>query len=212
MDKQGKILIVDDDASLLKTMKRQLGRMDYEVLAVDDPTKIADSFQKLKEKNAERLPVDLIIIDYRMPGMDGLSLFLEIRDFWEDMPVFMMTGDHAPDLPVEFLRAGGDNYFAKPLDFNQLGAAIRQVLQRKKLEGKIRALQKELEAADGVFDAIVTMAHQVGLHGKDLLALTDAEEIPRRPVRAKARQIDEGLVSIVTLARVQLVAEVDDDS
>lgn len=207
MDKQGKILIVDDDAGLLKTMKRQLGRMDYEVLAVEDPKKIAESFGKLRKKSGDVLPVDLMIIDYRMPGMDGLTLFLEIRDLWESMPVFLMTGDHAPDLPLEFLRAGGDNYFAKPLDFNQLGAAIRQVLLQKRLERKIRSLEKDLEAVDGVFESIVSIAHQLGQYGKDLLGLTATDAISPRLARAKARQIDEGLVSIVTLARSRLAGE-----
>jgi len=66
------VLVVDDDPSVLATYRRLLGRSGYHTMAVDDPRQVLDACY-------HHQPIDLLLLDYKMPGMDGLTLLAELR-------------------------------------------------------------------------------------------------------------------------------------
>src|SRR6188768_4349466 len=102
----GAVLLVDDDAPILRMLERTLGAEGYAVVAV------ADGGSALAA--VERSLPDVIVLDVAMPGMDGLAVCRRLRDKGMTTPVLMLTArDAVPDRVVG-LQAGADDYLVKP--------------------------------------------------------------------------------------------------
>jgi two-component system response regulator MprA len=128
--KMPKVLIVDDDPKLLKMLQRTLV---YENLNVD-----------IAVNGAEALPLvhsfqpDLIILDWIMPIMDGLTLIQHLREQENQTIVLMLTARDAIENRVEGLESGADDYLVKPFAPAELVARVHALLRRveKKSENK----------------------------------------------------------------------------
>jgi two-component system KDP operon response regulator KdpE len=116
-----RIMIIDDDRSLLELLSDYLGRLGHEVVA------LADGPQALVALS-ETAP-DLVLLDVTMPRLDGWQVLARIRGS-SQVPVIMLTarGDE-PDVLRGF-AGGADDYVAKPFSFAQLAARIKAVLDR----------------------------------------------------------------------------------
>jgi DNA-binding response OmpR family regulator len=116
-----RLLVVDDDRSLLELLADYLGRLGHEVEG------IADGAQALARLEAS--PADLVILDVTMPGLDGWRVLARIRAV-SRVPVIMLTARaDEPDVLRGF-AAGADDYVTKPFSFAQLAARIGAVLER----------------------------------------------------------------------------------
>jgi DNA-binding response OmpR family regulator len=116
-----RLLVVDDDRSLLELLGDYLGRLGHEVEG------IADGAQALVR--LEAWPADLVILDVTMPGLDGWRVLSRIRAM-SRVPVIMLTARaDEPDILRGF-AAGADDYVTKPFSFAQLAARIGAVLER----------------------------------------------------------------------------------
>jgi DNA-binding NtrC family response regulator len=107
-----RILVVDDESSLLMTLSANLELAGYEVLEAPDG---ATALALLEQK-----PVDLVLSDIRMPGMNGVELFHRIRELHPDMPVVLMTAFAVEDLVAEAIQDGAFTVLSKPFDIDQL--------------------------------------------------------------------------------------------
>jgi len=119
-----KILVVDDDLSLLKTTSQLLESVGFEVVAVED------GFAALTRLGAESF--NLVITDLRMPGMMGDELVKCIRKKWPGLPIIMITG-----FPKEMEKSGMaeddvDALVLKPYAFKGLENIIRRLLKAAK--------------------------------------------------------------------------------
>jgi DNA-binding response OmpR family regulator len=119
-----KILVVDDDLSLLKTTSQLLHRVGFEVVAV------ADGITALARIAAESF--NLVITDLRMPGMMGDELATCIRQKWPELPIIMITG-----FPQEMEMSGMaeddvDALILKPFSLKELENTVRRVLNTAK--------------------------------------------------------------------------------
>ncbi|HEX16214.1 MAG TPA: response regulator [Deltaproteobacteria bacterium] len=104
-----KILIVDDFATMRKILKNILKDLGYtDLLEAEDGKAALDILKKEK--------VDLVISDWNMPNMDGLSLLKAIRadDALKDTPVLMVTAEAQKQNVIEAVKAGVNNYVVKP--------------------------------------------------------------------------------------------------
>ena len=117
-----RILIVDDDCSLLEQLQQILTRQRY---IVETATDGEEALDKLFEN-----PFDAIVLDIMMPKIDGLTALEEIRKAGIDAPVLMLTakGDMADK--VKGLDLGADDYLAKPFSLDELLARVRALLRR----------------------------------------------------------------------------------
>lgn len=116
-----KILIVDDDPSILEVLEERLCIANFEVLKAKDADKAE---QILKAQNG----VDVLVSDIKMPGKDGMELFSDIRRSLPDLPVILMTAYGTIKDAVEAMKLGAVDYIAKPFDGKDLVKKINAVM------------------------------------------------------------------------------------
>ncbi len=126
------VLVVDDEKNIRRTLRMVLETEGYAVSEAETAE------EGLKILEAE--PVDLGLFDVRLPGMDGLTLLSRARELWRDLPVIVISG-HAetPDV-VEAMRRGALDFFSKPVDRERVLVSVRNALQRRSLEERVKDL------------------------------------------------------------------------
>lgn len=118
-----KILVVDDEALLLKGIRFNLQNEGYEVITGSDGQQ---AVQLAKEQSP-----DLIILDIMMPVMDGLTACAQIREF-SDVPIILLTAKGEDMDKLIGFEQGADDYLTKPFNILELKARIRALLRRYK--------------------------------------------------------------------------------
>ena len=121
-----KILIVDDDARICRTLRSYLKREGYSVRIA------ADGEEMWRE--IDTFDPDLVLLDVVLPGTDGVTLARELRKT-SDVGIIMLTGKNDPIDQIIGLEMGADDYVTKPFDDRQLLARIRSLLRRKSAQG-----------------------------------------------------------------------------
>jgi DNA-binding NtrC family response regulator len=116
-----KILVVDDDAIVIKSCRRILEAEGFEVSAVPG----ADSALEAM-KNSD---FDLMLIDVKMPQRDGMYLMREVKKSWPEIPIIVMSGYPTPETIAEVLRLGATLFIPKPFRPDELMKSVRQVLK-----------------------------------------------------------------------------------
>lgn len=116
-----RILVIEDEERIRQFLQRGLTFENYRVdLAADGPSGLA-----LAREN----PPDLVILDWMLPGMDGLEVCRRLRAAGP-MPILMLTAKDSVSDRVQGLDAGADDYLVKPFAFDELLARIRALLRR----------------------------------------------------------------------------------
>lgn len=114
-----KILLVDDEESVLKALHKRLSKMGHDVAPARDGVEALEIFHSAD--------FDLLITDFRMPRMDGIELMKRVREKHEALPVILITGTSTDD-PTNFLKHGAQAYLLKPISKGDLEAVLQQVL------------------------------------------------------------------------------------
>ena len=129
------ILVVDDDQSVASAFERFL---QYEGHA----HRIASSAQEALRLIVEKTP-DLVVMDIRMPGVDGLQALQEIRSRFPDIYVVMMTAYGTSQTSIDAIRAGAFDYLTKPLDLDQLSDVIAKALAARRIRDREHGAEAE---------------------------------------------------------------------
>ncbi|MBE0640128.1 MAG: sigma-54-dependent Fis family transcriptional regulator [Bacteroidales bacterium] len=130
-----KILVIDDERSIRNTLRDIL---EYENYKVDDAE---NGMEGLKLANSKKY--DLILLDIKMPGMDGIETLEHIMKF-SDTPVVMISGHGTIETAVEAIKKGAYDYIAKPLDLNRLLVTIRNAVDKSNLVKETKILKQEV--------------------------------------------------------------------
>ncbi len=146
---QAHVLIVDDDPALLQALPEAL-RLRMAGVTVDT----ADSGAAALDRIAAR-EYDAIVIDIKMPGMDGLALLAEIRTRRPDTPVLMVTGHGEHALALQALRGGAYDFIQKPIDRDHFVAALSRAMRAHALNRRGKDRQVALERCTGELEQIV---------------------------------------------------------
>ena len=124
MDATTRILIVDDDEVVRLSHLRSLTGARYKVEAV------WDGIEALRAM--EQRPFDVILLDLRMPGMDGMSVLKTIKERWPDSEVVVITGYASVETVKEAVELGAYDYLSKPVAPDEVIHAANGALTRKK--------------------------------------------------------------------------------
>jgi serine phosphatase RsbU (regulator of sigma subunit) len=148
-----RIVIIDDSANDLAVVRRTLERRGYEVT----PAQSGEEGLQLAAQN----PPDAIIVDYRMPVMDGFEVSRRIKadPQLQTIPVLMLTGADTPQSIVDGLNAGADDYVTKGSDTEVVMARLHALLRVKDYQDRLRRMnhqmRRDLEIARRVQEALV---------------------------------------------------------
>ena len=118
-----KILLVDDSRTIRDIQKNVLKQLNY-----DDVEEAEDGVQALARFN-EQVP-DLMLVDWNMPNMDGITLVRKIREINKTVPIIMCTTEAEKSRVLEAIKAGVNNYAVKPFTTESLGEKIAQTLAK----------------------------------------------------------------------------------
>jgi two-component system response regulator AtoC len=129
------ILIIDDDPLIRKTLSSHLSSRNFEVY-------LAEEGEQGLVKYAEYMP-DLVILDIRLPDIDGLEALRKIKDRNKNACVVIMTAYDDMKTTVEAIKSGAYEYLVKPLDFVELDLTIEKAFQMQSLEDKLTYLVEE---------------------------------------------------------------------
>jgi len=131
-----KILIIDHEPDILRALEAILTKEGYQVRSA------SGSEEAISVSKSE--PFDLVIMDIRMPGMDGLEFMRQIKKSGDDIEVIVLTGSVSIENAVKALRDDGAfDFLAKPLkNVEQLINSVKEALQKQRLYKKRGAFQK----------------------------------------------------------------------
>jgi DNA-binding response OmpR family regulator len=132
-----KVLIVEDDAKVARFLARVLGEEGY---AVDTCVNGEDALQR-----AERRFYDLVVLDWMIPGIDGLSVCRELRRAGSNVPILMLTARGEMRERVLGLEAGADDYLVKPFEVEEFVARVRALVRRTAGFSRMRCGPLELD-------------------------------------------------------------------
>ena len=113
------ILVVDDDFNLRQTLVIILRNAGYDVEFAENAPKGMVLLQGR--------PFDLMILDYKMPEIDGMQLLKTVRNLRPDLPVFFLTGNGSPELEKQAWDNGVSGYLVKPVDPERILQLVRSL-------------------------------------------------------------------------------------
>jgi DNA-binding NtrC family response regulator len=117
-----RILVVDDDAIVIKSCRRILEAEGFEVAAVPSAD---EALEKIKIYD-----FDLLIMDVKMPKHDGIFLMREIKKNWPDIPIIVMSGYPTPETVADVFKLGAVQFIPKPFKPDEFMKSIQQVIQK----------------------------------------------------------------------------------
>ena len=119
------IMLVDDEVPFVETMTKRLEKRNLRVIA-------AYSGQEALETLAKNRNLDVVILDVKMPGMDGIETLKEIRKANPLTEVVMLTGHATVESAIEGMKLGAFDYLMKPCDIDQLVAKVNEAAEKKR--------------------------------------------------------------------------------
>jgi DNA-binding NtrC family response regulator len=173
MDNQGiSILIVDDEFSVRDSLYNWFRTEGYRV---ETAANAVEALKKLQESSW-----DLILLDIKMPGMDGMELQRHIKKIDSSIIVIIMTGYATVDTAVEAMKEGAFDYLSKPIDPDKLSILIRNALNQRRLVAENIQLRQKVDELS-LQDEIVGESPQIQkiLEMIDVVAKTDATVLIR---------------------------------
>ncbi len=194
-----RVLIVDDEQAIRRTLREILEFEQYEVVEAADGM---ECLVKLKQGK-----FDVLVLDIKMPKMDGMDALDRIQILSPDTPVVMISGHADIDTAVEAVKKGAFDFISKPLDLNRLLITLRNAQDKSNLIGEKKALQRKVntrktQAMIGSSTALDLIKSTI-----ERVAPTDArvlitgpngtgKELVARQLHAKSTRSDQTLIEV----------------
>jgi two-component system nitrogen regulation response regulator GlnG len=195
-----RVLVVDDEESVRWALTKALERAGYRVdLAADGPS---------GSSAAENPDVDLVLLDVRLPGRDGLAVLGDLRKRRPDLPVIMMTAYGTLQVAVEAMKQGAYDYIGKPFDVDEVLLVVGKALEAQALAREVTQLRQlteerfDLGGIVGGSPAMQQIFKAVGkVAGTDLTVLLRGEsgtgkELIARAVHENSRRKGRAFVPV----------------
>ncbi|MCB0513128.1 MAG: sigma-54-dependent Fis family transcriptional regulator, partial [Bacteroidetes bacterium] len=131
-----KILIVDDEKAIRRTLRDIL---EYEKYEIDEAEDGEIGVQKIEKGN-----YDVVILDVKMPKKDGIEVLAELQKKGIDTPVIVLSGHGNIETAVEAVKKGAFDYIPKPPDLNRLLITVRNAMDKSNLVSETKILKKKI--------------------------------------------------------------------
>ena len=174
-----RILVVDDDAQQRRQVAAILGASGFRAAEAEGGQAALDRL--LAGGEADPAPIDLVLLDLQMPGVDGLSVLKRLRGAGSALPVIVLTADGSVSRAVEAMRAGASDFLIKPIGPERLEVSIRNALAISDLSSEVRRLSRAGENRLS-FSELIAVSH----------ATRDAIALARRVARSEIPVLIEG--------------------
>ncbi len=123
--KDAKLLLVDDEKGFLDTLTKRLKKRELKVRAVYSGE---DALVELKKNSA----IEVVVLDVKMPGMDGIETLVEIKQRFPLMEVIMLTGHATVETAIDGMKLGAFDYLLKPCDIDVLISKVNEAIEKKR--------------------------------------------------------------------------------
>jgi len=133
------VLLIDDEVPFVETMTKRLTKRNLQITTAFSGQ---EAIKSLKKKPG----VEVIILDVKMPGMDGIETLQEIKKCYPLIEVIMLTGHGTVESAIEGMKLGAFDYLMKPCDMDQLISKVKEAVAKKRSheEKIIEARMKEI--------------------------------------------------------------------
>lgn len=149
-----KILIIDDEKSIRKTLREIL---EFEKFKVDDTEDGMSGLEFLKKNS-----YNIVLCDIKMPKMDGMEVLEKIQKITPDTPVVMISGHGNIETAVEAIKKGAYDFIQKPLDLNRILVTIRNAMDKSTLVQETKVLKKKIEKGFNFEGEIIGESKAIG--------------------------------------------------
>src|SRR4026208_557316 len=126
---EGRVLVVDDEPDIRRVVKTTLQKAGYEVLEAENGEKAIETINY----GENRLLLDVIICDIRMPKVNGIEAIAYCRQHYPRVPLIVLTGFPDTDMATSLLRQGVVDYLVKPVEGEKLKSAVARAIEQREL-------------------------------------------------------------------------------
>lgn len=133
-----RVLLVDDEAEFLETLVKRLKKRRVDVQGVRSGEEALEFIR--------RQPVDVVVLDVKMPGMDGIQTLKAIKSMDPLVEVIMLTGHASVEVAIQGMELGAFDYLMKPMDIDELLYKVQDAYKKKALQEKRIQRRKEVIA------------------------------------------------------------------
>lgn len=142
-----KLLLVDDDANILRSLSRVFAEEEYSVFTASDGSEALEVMR--------RVPIDLIISDQKMPGMSGLEFLEKTMDDYPDVIRIILTGHAELNDAIRAINSGSVyKFILKPWNNDDLKVTVKRALEQRNLILQNRELTSELKKRDRILEEL----------------------------------------------------------
>ena len=138
--KSASVLLVDDDATFRQVMANELTRLGYQIEAVGTGE---EAIRRISTSEP-----DVVLLDLRLPGMNGLDVLKSIHASAPATEVVMLTGHGSIDTAIESIRIGAFDYVVKPCPLDELNIRVQRAVERRSLQQRANLLERGLTPPD----------------------------------------------------------------
>jgi len=191
-----RVLIVDDDELILASLQDRLARDGHEILTASTGR---EAFRALAEG------VDVVVLDNRLPDVEGLEILRRVREEDATMPVVLITGHSTVEHAVEAMTAGAYHYAAKPVDPDSIAMTVARALELTSLRQQLRYLRGQNQAVSIIGECtamlqVKELIARVALSPASTVLLTGesgtGKDLCARALHATSDRADEAFVAI----------------
>ncbi len=201
------VLIVDDDELVRMTLSVLVGSLGYHCLVAGDGV---EAIAVLRST-----PVDLVLTDVVMPGMDGLELLAHIHEHHKDTDVIVATGFHAKATYAEVIKAGAIDFIKKPIDQAELEAKLARAMRERNLVRRLELLSKQ-DSLTGIYNRrafdehfSIEVERAFRQNYSLMLAVIDIDNFKQYNDKLGHQEGDKALISLAEILKVCTRESVD---